>query len=81
MFLSGGCGDIRSVGPRDPPIAPRPQTLPQVGNWGTKVLSLSPPASVRGCAAREHGSCRGISQGLLGLGVGEVLTDYDHYYF
>ena len=61
----GGCEDIRSVGPRGPPIALGPRTPPQGGNWGTKVLPISPPASVRGCAAREHGGCCGISQGIL----------------
>ena len=30
--------------------------------------------------AVQHGGCRGISQEILGLGVGGVLTEYDHYY-
>ena len=39
-----------------------------------KVLSVSPPASVRGRAAGEQGGCCGISRGIFGLGVGGVLT-------
>ena len=51
-----------------------PRTPSQGGNWGTKVLSVSPPTSVRGRAAGEQGGCCGISRGIFGLGVGGVLT-------
>ena len=32
-------------------------------------------------AVREHGGCCGMSQGILGLGVGGALAKYDHYCF
>ena len=59
-----------------PPIVPGPWTLPQGGNWGTKVLPVSPPVSICGCAVREYGGCRGISQGDPWTWGWRGLTEY-----